>query len=70
MLEKTVKDELFTHTSGNEVECDTIEYGILPETLRLEQFKTTLESVVLPGFENFGIEITAAKAWLDNKLCA
>ncbi|MEM7646363.1 MAG: hypothetical protein AAF203_05595 [Pseudomonadota bacterium] len=66
MLEMAVKDELFAPVMDNDP--TSMNKGVLPESLRLDQFKDTLEQVVLPGFEHFGLDTKSAKDWLAKKI--
>ena len=66
MLDMAVKDELFAPVIDNNP--DSINQGVLPESLRLDQFKDTLEQVVIPGFEHFGLETGGVKSWLAKKV--
>ena len=51
----------------NGVDGDSFQYGVMPMALRLKQFKTTLEQVVFPGFEQFGVNTARARTWLKKK---
>ena len=67
MLDISVRDELFLPVPDNGDDEDSFQYGVMPMGLRLKQFKTTLEQVVLPGFEQFGVETSKARDWLSKK---
>lgn len=66
MLSISVKDELFLPVA-NVDDSDSFDYGVMPVSLRLNQFKETILQVVLPGFEKFGIETSKARNWLIEK---
>lgn len=65
MLEIAVKDELFVPANADDT--DAFAYGVLPMALRLEQFECTLNQVVFPGFEKFGVDTRDAKEWFAVK---
>jgi len=49
MLDISVKDELFASAPANIDDADSFTFGVMPVALRLEQFKETVNKVVLPG---------------------
>ncbi len=67
MLEISVKDELFLPILEEKEDEGFFHYGVMPFALRLQQFKDTLNEVVFPGFEKFGIKTSQAKKWLKEK---
>ena len=67
MLEVSIGDELFVPIPENLDETDSFQYGVLPVALRWDQFKETIEQVVFPGFEKFGINTLKGKEWLKKK---
>ena len=67
MLDLAVRDELFMPlTDIDEIAC--YDAGVMPVKDRLIQFELTLETVIIPGFENFGIDTQGISAWLDRQL--
>lgn len=67
MLDICVRDELFAPSPESSNSQDSFNFGVMPVSLRLEQFTTTLTNVVLPGFDTFGINTEVAKLWLNRK---
>ncbi|MFO0758536.1 MAG: hypothetical protein U0359_18735 [Byssovorax sp.] len=39
-------------------------HGVLPMVELAAIFQSTMEQVILPGFEALGVDITKARAWL------
>jgi len=68
MLNLSVKDELFATTGTTVNDQDSFGWGVMPVAQRLNQFNETINKVVFPGFENFGIDVTNAKKWIKDKL--
>lgn len=67
MLDTAVRDELFD-VSFNEVDDGAALCGILPESYRLNQFVTTLEQVIMPGFSKLGVNASSISSWLSSRL--
>ncbi len=42
-------------------------YGVLPKTELVEIFQATMEQVIFPGFEELGVDVTQARAWLSSQ---
>ena len=64
MLAGTVEEGLFAPT-GPELESPALlRHGVLPHSTKREVFVGTLEGVVFPGLEKFGIDAGPARAWL------
>src|SRR5207237_2345397 len=64
MLSGTVDDGLFAPGSIDADEGELVRHGVLPAAHKRDIFLRTLEEVVLPGLEEFGIDATPARAWL------
>ena len=64
MLSGTVGDGLFAPASAEPDEGEFARHGILATARKREIFVRTLEEVVLPGLEQFGIDTAPARAWL------
>ena len=47
---------------------DTYALGVMPLEHRRGQFLATLDDVVIPGFEHFGIDTYGLSQWRDNTL--
>jgi len=70
MLEGSVGPELFTRGSPDDEDEGLLEHGVLPRRRKLEVFRGTLEEVVFPGIDRFGVDTAPARAWLTDKLHA
>lgn len=68
MLAGSVGPELFSAGPPAEEDEALLEHGVLPRRLKLEVFRRTLEEVVFPGLEQFGVSTAPARAWLDARL--
>jgi len=64
MLSGTVDDGLFAPAFVDSDEGELVRHGVLPAAHKREIFLRTLEEVVLPGLEEFGIDAAPARAWL------
>src|SRR5207253_1653329 len=62
MVSGTVGPELFGPAPD---QPDLLRYGVLPLSRKREIFSQTLREVVFPGFEQFGIDTSAARSWLE-----
>jgi hypothetical protein len=68
MLEGSVGPELFAMGPGDDEDDRLLEHGVLPRRRKLEVFRRTLEEVVIPGLEQFGVDAGPARAWLAARL--
>jgi hypothetical protein len=68
MLSGTVEDALFRSTPPDPDEEQLLRHGVLPTARKREIFVHTLEEVVFPGFEQFGIDPASGRAWLRAQL--
>ena len=66
MLNIAVRDELFS-SSDHSLDASSYIHGVMPYQDRLEQFQSTLEQVLCPGFAHFGIDVTPIKNWMQEK---
>jgi hypothetical protein len=64
MLSGTVDDALFAGKPADPDQEELLRYGVLPAARKKEIFVRTLEEVVFPGFEAFGIDPAPGRAWL------
>jgi hypothetical protein len=64
MLTEAVQEELFIPPVSATFGDSSLQYGVLPLEKRLAQFQATMEGIVLPGLETYGIDINPAKSWL------
>jgi hypothetical protein len=70
MLAGTVDEALFAGKPAGFDEEDLLHHGVLPTARKREIFVRTLEEVVFPGFEEFGIDPAPGRAWLLAALSA
>ncbi len=68
MLSISSNDELFLPFVHDEINDSIVCDGVLHPRFRMEQFKETLSTVVLPGFEKFGIHTSTGKEWISSHL--
>jgi hypothetical protein len=64
MLAGTVDDALFAGNAASPDDEELLRHGVLPAARKKEVFVRTLEEVVFPGLEEFGIDPAPARAWL------
>jgi len=64
MLTGTVDDGLFSALDPGPEADELLRHGVLPLPLKKEIFVRTLEEIVLPGLETFGVSAAPARAWL------
>jgi len=67
MLAGTVDDALFGPAPEDEDGAELLRLGVLPHLKKRESFVGTLEQVVFPGLERFGVDPGPARAWLGAK---
>ncbi|HZY05907.1 MAG TPA: ferritin-like domain-containing protein [Anaeromyxobacteraceae bacterium] len=67
MLEGCIDAGLFRPAEAELEDHALPEHGVLPHALKREVFTRTLEEVVLPGLERFGVDPAPARAWLEGK---
>ena len=65
MLSGTVPPDLFSPADAGLESPELLRHGVLPHSDKRRIFLGTLEGVVLPGLERFGIDPAPARAWLD-----
>ncbi|MCB0366957.1 MAG: hypothetical protein H6624_02595 [Bdellovibrionaceae bacterium] len=68
MLEISVKDELFAPIPFEIQDAELVNFGVLPVSMRMDQFAETLTQVVIPGFEHFNVDSQGAKDWYRAKV--
>jgi len=64
MLAGTIDPGLFGPPPGDEEPEGLLRLGVLPHVQKRETFLGTLEQVVLPGLERFGVDPGPAREWL------
>ncbi len=67
MLSGTAAEGLFTAADAELESPELLRHGVLPHSTKREIFIGTLEGVVLPGLEKFGIHTGPARAWLAER---
>ena len=67
MLSGTVDDALFARRAPDPADDALARHGVLGPARKKEIFVRTLEEVVLPGFEQFGIDTAPARGWLAQR---
>lgn len=66
MLSGTVEETLFPEAPPDD--RDLLRHGVLPPSRKRAIFARTLEEVVMPGLETFGIDGAPARAWLSARI--
>lgn len=66
MLDGSVDDALFSAENRDDSEV-LLSSGVFAAAQKRKVFVRTLEEVVLPGLERFGIDVEPARAWLASK---
>jgi len=64
MLSGTVGDDLFSAVDEELEASGLLRLGVLPHSMKRRIFVGTLDGVVLPGLEKFGVDPEPARAWL------
>ena len=62
----TVGEGLFASPGADLESRELLRHGVLPHSLKRSIFIGTLEGVVFPGLEKFGISSLPARQWLSN----
>ncbi|MEC7987322.1 MAG: hypothetical protein VX278_19280 [Myxococcota bacterium] len=62
MATLAIREELFAAVS-TPLSDEAYHYGVMPQSARVEQFKSTLEEVVCAGFEHVGIDAQPLRRW-------
>ena len=68
MLSGTVDEGMFGRGAPDPEEDALARHGVLGPLRKKEIFVRTLEEVVLPGFEQFGIDTAPARGWLAQRV--
>jgi hypothetical protein len=66
MLSGTVEETLFLEAPPEDREL--LRHGVLSPSRKKAIFARTLEEVVVPGLETFGIDGGPARAWLSARI--
>jgi hypothetical protein len=64
MLAGTIDEGLFGDPPADEDPEGLLRFGVLPRSKKREVFLGTLEQVVFPGLEKFGVDPEPARQWL------
>ncbi len=67
MLQGNAPPDLFQPVCGERDDPALLDHGVLPHAMKREVFTRTLEDVVFPGLEAFGIDSAPARAWLEGR---
>jgi hypothetical protein len=68
MLSGSAQEELFNTADAELEDPELLRHGVLPHSKKRAIFAGTLEGVVFPGLERFGIGAEPARAWLAARL--
>lgn len=68
MLEGNASTGVFTPVRAVEDGPTLLRHGVVPASMRRTLYVETLQSVVFPGLEEQGVNVTAARGWLEGKL--
>jgi hypothetical protein len=64
MLRGTVADELLATHGRGAVDPVLMAHGELPESMRLDVFRSALRDVIFPGLESVGIDTRLGRDWI------
>lgn len=64
MLSGTVDEGLFATADPEHESEELLRHGVLPHSRKRSIFVATLEEVVFPGLERFGVDSAAGREWL------
>jgi hypothetical protein len=67
MLQGSIEADLFLLAPLEREDEKLLEHGVLPHSLQRELFTSTLQEVIFPGLERFGIDSAPARAWLERR---
>jgi hypothetical protein len=67
MLEGSVAPDLFSRAAEPEAAPDLLRSGVLPRAASRDTFVRTLDEVVFPGLEAFGVDASPAREWLAGR---
>jgi len=65
MLQGSLADDLFAQAPRELEDPALLEHGVLPRAMKREVFTRTLEEVVFPGLEEFGVDAGPGRSWLE-----
>jgi hypothetical protein len=64
LLSSAVTEELFAPSFADDPDKEAASMGAVPRTQRLALFRAAMDDLVLPGLEQFGVDVEAGQAWL------
>jgi hypothetical protein len=64
MIQGSAGPELFTPAAAPLDSPELFHFGVVPTSVRRQVYVETLESVILPGFEQFGVDTEPTRKWL------
>jgi len=67
MLQGSAAPDLFEAVSPAKEDAALLEYGVVPHGIKREVFARTLEDVVFPGLQRFGVDTGPGRAWLASR---
>jgi hypothetical protein len=67
MIAGSAGPDMFNPVSPEADSQELLVHGVLPLSTRQQLYVETLETVILPGFAEFEIDTTAARAWLQSR---
>jgi hypothetical protein len=70
MLRGTIIPDLFAPVAAEREDPALLGHGVLPHALKRQTFTRTLEEVVFPGLEEFGVDTAPARGWLADQQAA
>ena len=68
MLERLKAHELYKGEAFGGSTTKLLAYGVLGREERLELLRDGVNTIILPGFESFGIDVTEARQWSESTL--
>jgi hypothetical protein len=67
MLAGAAAEGLFSAVDAEAESPELLRHGLLPHSTKKRIFVGTLEGVILPGLDRFGIDTRPARAWLQER---
>ncbi|MGB0645788.1 MAG: hypothetical protein ACPGQS_01375 [Bradymonadia bacterium] len=68
MLERLKTHELYKDEVLGVSSTKLLAYGVLGREQRLDLLRDGINTIILPGFESFGIDVTQARQWSESML--
>jgi hypothetical protein len=67
MLAGSADEDLFDEGGGDREDEALLALGVLPRAMKRELFLAAIDEVVLPGLARAGVDVAAAKRWIDSR---